>query len=120
MSGVEGTEGADGVHRMALPLGIHGVATVSAYLLHGDDGDTLVDCGIAAGLDGGDPGPDGTVAVAAALTAAGSAPGRLGGSSSPTPTSTTSASRVRSCGVVAASSGCIAAPIWTWPSTTSP
>jgi len=77
MSGVEVTEVADGVHRMALPLGIHGVPTVSAYLLHGDDGDTLVDCGIAAGLDGGDPGPDGTVAVAAALTAAGGALERL-------------------------------------------
>jgi glyoxylase-like metal-dependent hydrolase (beta-lactamase superfamily II) len=77
MSGVEVTEVADGVHRMALPLGIHGVPTVSAYLLHGDHGDTLVDCGIAAGLDGGDPGPDGTVAVAAALTAAGSALERL-------------------------------------------
>jgi glyoxylase-like metal-dependent hydrolase (beta-lactamase superfamily II) len=77
MSGVEVTEVADGVHRMALPLGIHGVPTVSAYLLRGDDGDTLVDCGIAAGLDGGDPGPDGTAAVAAALTAAGSALERL-------------------------------------------
>src|SRR3954453_2257860 len=77
MSGVEVTAVADGVHRMALPLGIHGVPTVSAYLLHGDDGDTLVDCGIAAGLDGGDPGPDGTVAVAAALTAAGGALERL-------------------------------------------
>src|SRR3954454_6889630 len=77
MSGVEVTQVADGVHRMALPLGIHGVPTVSAYLLHGDDGDTLVDCGIAAGLDGGDPGADGTVAVAAALTAAGGALERL-------------------------------------------
>src|SRR3954453_8062839 len=79
MSGVEVTAVADGVHRMALPLGIHGVPTVSAYLLRGDDGDTLVDCGIAAGLDGGDPGPDGTVAVAAALSTGGSALGRLGG-----------------------------------------
>src|SRR4051794_41979832 len=77
MAGVEVVEVAEAVYRMALPLGIHGVPTVSAYLLHGDDGDTLVDCGIAAGLDGGDPGPDGTVAVAAALTAAGGALGRL-------------------------------------------
>ena len=40
-------EVAPGVHRMALPLGIHGVPTVSAYLLHDDAGDTLVDCGIS-------------------------------------------------------------------------
>ena len=55
MDGVEVTEVADGVHRLALPLGIHGVPTVSAYLLRGDDGDTLVDCGIAAGVDGRRP-----------------------------------------------------------------
>jgi glyoxylase-like metal-dependent hydrolase (beta-lactamase superfamily II) len=73
MAGVEVAEVADGVFRLALPLGIHGVPTVSAYLLRGQAGDTLVDCGIAAGVDeGGDPGPDGTAAVAAALTAAGS------------------------------------------------
>jgi glyoxylase-like metal-dependent hydrolase (beta-lactamase superfamily II) len=41
-------EVAPGVHRMALPLGIHGVPTVSAYLLRDGAGDTLVDCGIAA------------------------------------------------------------------------
>jgi glyoxylase-like metal-dependent hydrolase (beta-lactamase superfamily II) len=72
MAGVEVGEVAEGVYRLALPLGIHGVPTVSAYLLRGEDGDTLVDCGIAAGVDGGDPGPDGTEAVAAALRAAGS------------------------------------------------
>jgi glyoxylase-like metal-dependent hydrolase (beta-lactamase superfamily II) len=77
MAGVEVVEVAEAVYRMALPLGIHGVPTVSAYLLRGDDGDTLVDCGIAAGLDGGDPGPDGTAAVAAALSTAGSALERL-------------------------------------------
>jgi glyoxylase-like metal-dependent hydrolase (beta-lactamase superfamily II) len=77
MTGVEVVQVVDGVQRMALPLGIHGVPTVSAYLLRGDDGDTLVDCGIAAGVDGGDPGPDGTAAVAAALTAAGSSLERL-------------------------------------------
>ena len=63
------TEVAPGLHRMALPLGIHGVETVSAYLLAGGDGrDTLVDCGVAAatGPDG-DPGPDGTAALEAAL-----------------------------------------------------
>ena len=32
---VDVTEVAPGVHRLALPLGIHGVPTVSAYLLHG-------------------------------------------------------------------------------------
>src|SRR3954449_11998221 len=77
MAGVEVVEVAEAVYRMALPLGIHGVPTVSAYLLRGDDGDTLVDCGIAAGLDGGDPGPDGAAAVAAALSTAGSALERL-------------------------------------------
>jgi glyoxylase-like metal-dependent hydrolase (beta-lactamase superfamily II) len=77
MAGVEVAEVAEGVARLALPLGIHGIPTVSAYLLRGDDGDTLVDCGIAAGVDGGDPGPDGTAAVSAALTAAGSSLERL-------------------------------------------
>jgi glyoxylase-like metal-dependent hydrolase (beta-lactamase superfamily II) len=77
MDGVEVSEVADQVYRLALPLGIHGVPTVSAYLLRGDDGDTLVDCGIAAGVDGGDPGPDGTAAVSAALAAAGSTLERL-------------------------------------------
>ena len=69
------TEVAPGLHRMALPLGIHGVATVSAYLLVGGDGrDTLVDCGIAAATTpDGDPGPDGTAALEAALRACGSA-----------------------------------------------
>src|SRR3954452_16127290 len=77
MSGVEVSEVADGVHRMALPLGIHGVPTVSAYLLRGDDGDTLIDCGIAAAADDGDAGPDGTAAISAALEAAGSLRERL-------------------------------------------
>jgi glyoxylase-like metal-dependent hydrolase (beta-lactamase superfamily II) len=77
MTGVEVAEVADGVFRLALPLGIHGVPTVSAYLLRGEDGDTLVDCGIAAGVDGGNPGPDGTAAVSAALAAAGSTLERL-------------------------------------------
>jgi glyoxylase-like metal-dependent hydrolase (beta-lactamase superfamily II) len=70
----EVSEVVPGVHRLALPLGIHGVSTVSAYLLHGDgdDGrDTLVDCGIACG-------PGGTGVLADALVAAGSALERLG------------------------------------------
>jgi glyoxylase-like metal-dependent hydrolase (beta-lactamase superfamily II) len=77
MTGIEAAEVADGVYRLALPLGIHGVPTVSAYLLRGADGDTLVDCGIAAGVDGGDPGPDGTAAVSAGLAAVGSSLERL-------------------------------------------
>src|SRR3954453_15853331 len=72
MAGVEVVEVVEGVFRLALPLGIHGVPTVSAYLLRAEDGDTLVDCGIAAGVDGGNPGPDGTAAVSAALAAVGS------------------------------------------------
>jgi glyoxylase-like metal-dependent hydrolase (beta-lactamase superfamily II) len=64
-------EAAPGVHRVALPLGIHGVSTVSAYLLHGDGRDTLVDCGIAAaGADGAGDDPAG--ALAEGLSAAGS------------------------------------------------
>jgi glyoxylase-like metal-dependent hydrolase (beta-lactamase superfamily II) len=75
----EVTEVAPGVHRMALPLGIHGVPTVSAYLLHGDagDGDVLVDCGIAADVGEGDAGGDACGALDAALRAAGSALGRV-------------------------------------------
>lgn len=45
------TEVAAGVFRLALPLGIHGVPSLSAYLLADDGGDTLVDCGVAAGGD---------------------------------------------------------------------
>ena len=70
---------APGLHRMALPLGIHGVESVSAYLLAGADGDTLVDCGVAAApTPDGDPGPDGTAALAAALAACGSGFERIG------------------------------------------
>jgi glyoxylase-like metal-dependent hydrolase (beta-lactamase superfamily II) len=73
MESVTVDEVAPGVHRMALPLGIHGVMTVSAYLLAGDGADTLVDCGVAAApTEDGDPGPDGTAALEAALTACGS------------------------------------------------
>jgi glyoxylase-like metal-dependent hydrolase (beta-lactamase superfamily II) len=68
------TEVAPGVHRLALPLGIHGVPTVSAYLLSGQDGDTLVDCGIAAGpVEGGaGGGPDACSLLVEALHASGS------------------------------------------------
>jgi glyoxylase-like metal-dependent hydrolase (beta-lactamase superfamily II) len=72
------TEVAPGVHRLALPLGVHDIPTVSAYLLAGDDGDTLVDCGIAAApTENGDPGPDGTAALSAALASCGSGLERL-------------------------------------------
>jgi glyoxylase-like metal-dependent hydrolase (beta-lactamase superfamily II) len=78
MESVTVTEVAPGLHRLALPLGIHGVSTVSAYLLAGarsgnGGGDTLVDCGVAAApTPDGDPGPDGTAALEAALAACGS------------------------------------------------
>jgi glyoxylase-like metal-dependent hydrolase (beta-lactamase superfamily II) len=45
----ETAEVAPGVHRLALPLGIQGIPTLSAYLLSDPGGDTLVDCGIATG-----------------------------------------------------------------------
>jgi glyoxylase-like metal-dependent hydrolase (beta-lactamase superfamily II) len=79
MQSVTVTEVAPGVHLLALPLGIQGVETVSAYLLAGGQegagsrADTLVDCGVsAAPTEDGDPGPDGTAALEAALTACGS------------------------------------------------
>ena len=78
MESVTVTEVAPGLHRLALPLGIHGVSTVSAYLLAGarsgnGGGDTLVDCGVsAAPTPDGDPGPDGTGGLEAALAACGS------------------------------------------------
>jgi glyoxylase-like metal-dependent hydrolase (beta-lactamase superfamily II) len=73
-SALDVTEVVPGVHRMALPLGIHGVPTVSAYLLHGDAGDVLVDCGVAAGPEPPVPGaePDPCGALDQALRAAGS------------------------------------------------
>jgi glyoxylase-like metal-dependent hydrolase (beta-lactamase superfamily II) len=69
------TEVVPGVHRLALPLGIHQVPTVSAYLLRDDTGDTLVDCGIAAGVSGADEDPCGV--LAACLAAAGSSLERI-------------------------------------------
>jgi glyoxylase-like metal-dependent hydrolase (beta-lactamase superfamily II) len=77
-------EVAPGVHRLTLPLGIHGVPTVSAYLLAGDDGDVLVDCGIAVASPpgggtnrAGGVADDGTSALSAALQARGSSLERL-------------------------------------------
>src|SRR4051794_41966008 len=88
VSGVEVAEVAPEVFRLALPLGIHGVPTVSAYLLRGDDADTLVDCGIAVATEepGGAAERDGTEAVTAALAAVGSPlerPARVQGSHTP-------------------------------------
>lgn len=68
---------AEGIGRLALPLGIHGVPTVSAYLLHGDDGDTLIDCGIAVSADDAPLDADGTAVLSSALAAAGSSVDRL-------------------------------------------
>jgi glyoxylase-like metal-dependent hydrolase (beta-lactamase superfamily II) len=67
-----------GVFRLVLPLDIHGIPSVNAYLLVDDAGDTLVDCGIA--LD--DPTADardndGTAPLAAALRSCGSSFERL-------------------------------------------
>ncbi|MGD9526695.1 MBL fold metallo-hydrolase [Pseudonocardia sp.] len=72
------TEIVPGVHRLELPLGIHGVPSVNGWLLRDDAGDTLVDCGIATGtVPGGDPGPGGTAALSAALGTCGSALERI-------------------------------------------
>lgn len=72
------TEPAPGVQRLELPLGIHGVSSVNGWLLRDDDGDTLVDCGIATGpTPGADPGPDGTAAITEALRHCGSSLERI-------------------------------------------
>ena len=80
-SGEAVAEVAPGVHRLALPLGIHGVPTLSAYLLHDGGGDVLVDCGIAAAAAGSgaddDQTADGTAALAEAMHAGGSSLDRL-------------------------------------------
>jgi glyoxylase-like metal-dependent hydrolase (beta-lactamase superfamily II) len=72
----DAAEVAPGVRRIALPLGIHGVTTVSAYLLSDEDGDTLVDCGVAAaGADG--PRDDPAGALTEGLAAVGGALDRI-------------------------------------------
>jgi glyoxylase-like metal-dependent hydrolase (beta-lactamase superfamily II) len=74
----QASEIAPAVHRLELPLGIHGVSSLSAWLLRGDDGDTLVDCGIATGpTPDADPGPDGTAAISEALRQCGSSLTRI-------------------------------------------
>jgi glyoxylase-like metal-dependent hydrolase (beta-lactamase superfamily II) len=68
-------EPAPGVFRLVLPLPFPGLDHVNAYLLAGDYGDTLVDCGIY------DPSPEGDHgwgALVEALGAAGSAVDRIG------------------------------------------
>ena len=71
-------EVADGVFRLVLPLGIHGIPSVNGYLLADDSGDTLVDCGIAVENPDADPADDdGTGPLEAALAACGSSFDRL-------------------------------------------
>ena len=65
-------EVAEGVFRLALPLGIHRIPSVNAYLLTDPDGDTLIDCGIYAGtLPRAGEADDGTGAVGDALASCG-------------------------------------------------
>jgi glyoxylase-like metal-dependent hydrolase (beta-lactamase superfamily II) len=70
-------EVAPGVFRLVLPLGIHGIPAVNAYLLKDGDGDTLVDCGIALADENSTGSDDGTSVLARALAACGSSFERL-------------------------------------------
>jgi glyoxylase-like metal-dependent hydrolase (beta-lactamase superfamily II) len=65
-------EVAEGVFLLALPLGIHRIPSVNAYLFTDPAGDTLIDCGIYAGvpLSTGEA-DDGTGAVGDALATCG-------------------------------------------------
>jgi glyoxylase-like metal-dependent hydrolase (beta-lactamase superfamily II) len=69
---VRPAEVAEGIFLLALPLGIHRIPSVNAYLLTDPGGDTLVDCGIYAGapLSAGEA-EDGTGALGAALAQCG-------------------------------------------------
>jgi glyoxylase-like metal-dependent hydrolase (beta-lactamase superfamily II) len=80
---------AEGVFRLALPLGIHSIPSVNAYLFTDPAGDTLVDCGIyaeaplsagqmGAGQMGAGQVQDGTGALGAALAQCGRSFGTLG------------------------------------------
>ncbi|HEY3263228.1 MAG TPA: MBL fold metallo-hydrolase [Pseudonocardiaceae bacterium] len=77
----EVAEVVPGVYRLVLPLGIHDIPSMSAYLLADDDGDTLVDCGIAICAPAANgtalTSQDGTEPLAAALAACGSGFDRL-------------------------------------------
>lgn len=68
------SEVVPGVFRLVLPLGIHGVSSLNAYLISDPAGDTLVDCGVYA--EGTQPG-DGTGALAGGLAESGSSLSRL-------------------------------------------
>jgi glyoxylase-like metal-dependent hydrolase (beta-lactamase superfamily II) len=70
-------EVASGVFRLVLPLGIHGITSVNAYLLEDAAGDTLVDCGIAIADESSTGADDGTSELARALAACGSGLDRL-------------------------------------------
>jgi glyoxylase-like metal-dependent hydrolase (beta-lactamase superfamily II) len=70
-------EVAPGVFRLVLPLGIHGIPSVNAYLLIDGDGDTLVDCGIAIADESNAAADDGTSVLANGLLACGSSFDRL-------------------------------------------
>lgn len=61
---------ADGVTRLALPIGVHGIETVNAYALADGDHVTLVDCGVWRA----DPVDDGLAALRRGLRAAGYEP----------------------------------------------
>jgi glyoxylase-like metal-dependent hydrolase (beta-lactamase superfamily II) len=65
-------EVAEGVFLLALPLGIHRIPSINAYLFVDPAGDTLIDCGIYAGepLSTGEV-DDGTGAVGDALAKCG-------------------------------------------------
>jgi glyoxylase-like metal-dependent hydrolase (beta-lactamase superfamily II) len=54
MSAPADLEAIDGVRRLPLPVGVHGIETVNCYVLPDGDRVTLVDCGVwRAGGDGG-------------------------------------------------------------------
>ena len=67
-------EPAPGVFRLVLPLPFPGLDAVNAYLLTGDDGTTLVDCGIRNPQPDGDHGWD---EVLRAFETAGASVGRV-------------------------------------------
>jgi hypothetical protein len=41
-----GADTVDGLHRVTMPLGVHGIESVNVYVLPHGDTLTLVDCGI--------------------------------------------------------------------------
>jgi len=71
------SEVAPGVFRLVLPLGIHGITSMNAYLLVDESGDTLVDCGVYVADPSGAVEQDGTGALAAGLAGCGSSFARL-------------------------------------------